>query len=96
MAKLFFNTRDELTVVDSEEIAVIQANGNYSKILTIYRKEIMLSSGISKVEQIQVCQSWKKSDSESLFLAEDRSVEAADAAILQGKRNKNQRVQEDP
>lgn len=51
MAKLFFNTRDELTVVDSEEIAVIQANGNYSKILTIYRKEIMLSSGISKVEQ---------------------------------------------
>lgn len=48
MAKLFFNTRDELTVVDSEEIAVIQANGNYSKILTIYRKEIMLSSGISR------------------------------------------------
>lgn len=47
-------------------------------------------------EEIQVCQSWKKSDSESLFLAEDRSVEAADAAILQGKRNKNQRVQEDP
>ena len=105
MAKLFFNTRDELTVVDSEEIAVIQANGNYSKILTIYRKEIMLSSGISKVEQAlksikekksKFCQSWKKFDSESLFLAEDRSVEAADAAILQGKRNKNQRVQEDP
>ena len=52
MAKLFFNTRDELTVVDSEEIVVVQANGNYSKVLTIYRREIMLTSGISKVEQV--------------------------------------------
>lgn len=52
MAKLFFNTRDELTVVDSEEIAVVQANGNYSKVLTIYHREIMLTSGISKVEQV--------------------------------------------
>ena len=52
MAKLFFITRDELTVIDSEEIAVVQANGNYSKVLTIYRREIMLTSGISKVEQV--------------------------------------------
>ena len=52
MAKLFFNTRDELTVIDSEEIAVVEANGNYSKVLTIYRREIMLTSGISKVEQV--------------------------------------------
>ena len=52
MAKLFFNTRDELTVIDSEEIAVVQANGNYSKVLTIYRRAIMLTSGISKVEQV--------------------------------------------
>lgn len=52
MAKIYFNTRDELTAVDSENIAVIQANGNYSKIVTIYRKEIMLTSGISKVEEV--------------------------------------------
>ena len=52
MAKLFFNTRDELTVIDSEERAVVQANGNYSKVLTLYRREIMLTSGISKVEQV--------------------------------------------
>ena len=52
MAKIYFNTRDELTAVDSENIAVIQANGNYSKIVTIYRKEIMLTSGITKVEQV--------------------------------------------
>lgn len=52
MAKIYFNTRDELTAVDSENIAVIQANGNYSKIVTIYRKEIMLTSGITKVEEV--------------------------------------------
>ena len=52
MAKIYFNTRDELTAIDSENIAVIQANGNYSKIVTIYRKEIMLTSGISKVEEV--------------------------------------------
>lgn len=52
MAKIYFNTRDELTAIDSENIAVIQANGNYSKIVTIYRKEIMLTSGITKVEEV--------------------------------------------
>ena len=52
MAKIYFNTRDELRAIDSENIAVIQANGNYSKIVTIYRKEIMLTSGITKVEQV--------------------------------------------
>ena len=31
---------------------LIQANGNYSKIVTIYRKEIMLTSGITKVEEV--------------------------------------------
>lgn len=52
MAKIYFNTRDELTAIDSENIAVIQANGNYSKVVTIYRKEIILTSGITKVEQV--------------------------------------------
>ena len=52
MAKIYFNTRDELTAIDSENIVVVQANGNYSKIVTIYRKEIMLTSGITKVEEV--------------------------------------------
>ena len=52
MAKIYFNTRDELTAIDSEDIAVIQANGNYSTRVTIYRKEIMLTSGITKVEEV--------------------------------------------
>lgn len=49
MAKIYFNTRDDLTAIDIDTIAVIQANGNYSRIITSYRKEIMLTSGISKV-----------------------------------------------
>lgn len=52
MSKIYFNTRDELTAIDSENIVVIQANGNYSKVVTIFRKEIMLTFGITKVEQV--------------------------------------------
>lgn len=90
MAKLFFNTRDELTVIDSEEIAVVQANGNYSKVLTIYRREIMLTSGISKVEQVlknlkekksKIRQSRQKPDSQPFLLAENRLDEASDGTL---------------
>lgn len=49
MPKVSFNTRDDLTAIDLDTVAVIQANGNYSRILTSYRKEIMLTFGISKV-----------------------------------------------
>ncbi len=50
MAKIYFNTRDDLTAIDANDIAVIQANGNYTRIVTAYRRELTLSSGISKVE----------------------------------------------
>lgn len=49
MAKIYFNTRDDLTAVDVNEIAVAQANGNYTKIVTRHRREIMVTTGISKV-----------------------------------------------
>ena len=70
MAKIYFNTRDELTAIDSENIAVIQANGNYSKIVTIYRKEIMLTSGITKVEQVLK----SANDARSTFVRIGRSL----------------------
>ena len=70
MAKIYFNTRDELTAIDSENIAVIQANGNYSKIVTIYRKEIMLTSGITKVEQVLK----SVNDTKSRFVRVGRSL----------------------
>lgn len=52
MAKLYFDLRDELTCLDSELIAVVQANGNYSRVVYITKREIMLSMGISKLESI--------------------------------------------
>lgn len=70
MAKIYFNTRDELTAIDSENIAVIQANGNYSKVVTIYRKEIILTSGITKVEQVLRC----VNDAKSRFVRIGRSL----------------------
>ena len=70
MAKIYFNTRDELTAIDSENIAVIQANGNYSKIVTISRKEIMLTSGITKVEQVLK----SVNDTKSRFVRVGRSL----------------------
>lgn len=50
MAKIYFNTRDDLTAVDVNEIAVAQANGNYTKIVTRHRREVTVTTGISKVE----------------------------------------------
>lgn len=52
MAKLFFDTRDELTCIDTDQIAVIQANGNYSRVVYITKREVMLTYGITKLEEI--------------------------------------------
>lgn len=51
MGKLIFNTRDELVVVDTERIAVIQASGNYSRLVYINKRELMLTLGITRVEE---------------------------------------------
>jgi len=52
MAKLYFNNRDELACIDANKIAVVQANGNYSRVVYITKREIMLTNGISKMEEI--------------------------------------------
>ena len=49
MPKLFFNTRDDLTCIDVNKIAVIQADGNYSRVIYINKREIQLTTGISKI-----------------------------------------------
>ncbi len=51
MAKIYFNSRDELIAVDFEQVAVIQANGNYTRIIYINKHEVMLSMGITKVSE---------------------------------------------
>ncbi len=52
MAKIYFNSRDELVAVDFERVAVIQANGNYTRVIYINKHEVMLSMGITKVSEI--------------------------------------------
>lgn len=52
MAKLYFNTRDELVCIDANKIAVVQANGNYSRVVYITKREFMLTHGISRLEEI--------------------------------------------
>ncbi len=51
MAKLYFNSRDELICVDSEKIAFVQADGNYSRIMYVNKREVHLTIGISKLEE---------------------------------------------
>ena len=51
MAKLYFNSRDELSCIETDMIAVVQANGNYSRIVYITKKEVSLTIGISKLEE---------------------------------------------
>ncbi len=50
MAKIFFNTRDELVALNTEEIAMVQADGNYSRVHLVSKREVMLSVGLTKVE----------------------------------------------
>ena len=51
MAKLYFNTRDELRCVDTDMIAFVQANGNYSRVVYITKKEVTITTGITKFEE---------------------------------------------
>ena len=51
MAKIYFNSRDELIAVDFERVAVIQANGNYTRVIYINKHEVTLSMGITKLSE---------------------------------------------
>lgn len=51
MGNLVFNTRDEMISINVDSIAVVQANGNYSRIVSINRRETMVSMGITQVEE---------------------------------------------
>lgn len=52
MAKIYFETRDELTCIETNLVAVVQANGNYSRVVYITKREVMITFGISKLEEI--------------------------------------------
>lgn len=70
MNKLYFNARDELTCININLIALVLADGNYSKVVYITKKEIILTYGISKIEEVlKSC-----NDSQNLFLRMGRST----------------------
>lgn len=50
MAKLYFDTRDELKCIETDLVAVVLANGNYSRVVYITKREVTLTTGISKLE----------------------------------------------
>lgn len=51
MAKICLNTRDEMLIIDLDKIAFFQANGNYTELTYIEGQKLMLSLGLSKVEE---------------------------------------------
>ncbi|MCD8297629.1 MAG: LytTR family transcriptional regulator DNA-binding domain-containing protein [Prevotella sp.] len=50
MAKIIFNTRDELIALEADNVAIVQASGNYSHVILMNKREITITMGISKVE----------------------------------------------
>ena len=50
--KLLFNSRDELVAIDFSHVAVVQANGNYTRVVFINKHEVNLSMGINKLSQM--------------------------------------------
>jgi len=70
MKKLYFNARDELTCIKMDLIALVQADGNYSRIIYITKKEIVLAYGISKIEEVLKTYN----DTHNLFIRLGRSI----------------------
>ena len=52
MANLYFSNRDSLQCVDVEFIAIVKAEGNYSRVYYINQHEILLTYGIGKMVEI--------------------------------------------
>lgn len=52
MNKLLLNSRDELLIIDLEKVAFLRANGNYTELQYIEGQKMLVSLGLSKVEQL--------------------------------------------
>lgn len=51
MEKIFFDNRDSITAVDVDMIAAAQADGNYTKVVYINKRETTLPIGIGKFDE---------------------------------------------
>ena len=52
MSKIVINTRDELTMLETGLVAVVKANGNYSTVYYINKREILLTMPISRLDEM--------------------------------------------
>ena len=52
MPLITINNRDELNTINPSMVAAVQAKGNYSRVVYITHKEIMLTLGVSKMEHL--------------------------------------------
>ncbi len=54
MKKVCINTRDELLILDLDQVAFFQAEGNYTRLTYISGYALVLNTGLSGVEKILV------------------------------------------
>ncbi len=52
MAQLCINSRDEMLIIDLEQVAYVQANGNYSKLMYVSGQHLLISLGLTKIEEL--------------------------------------------
>jgi DNA-binding LytR/AlgR family response regulator len=72
MYKLCLNSRDELLIITLDNIAYLQANGNYTQLKYIGGEDRLITIGISKIEDF-IRQTWPK-DRQSPFIRLGRSL----------------------
>ena len=52
MIQLCLNSRDEMLIVDLDQVAYIQASGNYCKLMYISGQSLLISLGLAKIETL--------------------------------------------
>ena len=72
MAKICYNSRDELVMLDLNNVACIQAESNYTHLIYMCGERMMLATGISKIEEM-VAQAFISSSEPCPFIRLGRS-----------------------
>lgn len=52
MPKICYNTRDELILMDLNQVSYIEASGNYSLVMFVTGQKMTVTAGISRMEQM--------------------------------------------
>lgn len=52
MSKIIINTRNHLTSIETDLIAAVKADGNYCRVYYINKREVGLTIGISRLEEM--------------------------------------------